>query len=246
MSAVDVWTRTWLIFQEVDVKKGSTNYNLIKTMTGGNEFDAARKHENFQTYKTPAQLIMLSNDAPHFLEPHDRRFFVSKWSCEFGSDVEKNAYFNNYINWLEMDGYSAIANLLNTYDISDFDLAAHAMMTEEKAAALNIAEDRVVSDILKILDEYPNVLIWEEDDFFIVKDSHKLGSNAFKYKLEEAGLVSQNAIRINGNRKYLWLREGNRLESKSGLPARIVNNCGEITTILAAERFPRPMSVKSY
>jgi hypothetical protein len=40
MSAIDMWTRTWVIVQEVDVKKGSTNYNKIKTMTGGDSFAA--------------------------------------------------------------------------------------------------------------------------------------------------------------------------------------------------------------
>ena len=40
MSAIDMWTRTWVIVQEVDVKKGSTNYNKIKIMTGGDSFAA--------------------------------------------------------------------------------------------------------------------------------------------------------------------------------------------------------------
>ena len=241
MSAVDIWTRTWLIVQEVDVKKGSTNYNLIKTMTGGNEFDAARKHENFQTHKCPAQLIMLSNDAPHFLEQYDRRFFVSKWCCEFGSEKEKNDYFNKYINWLEnCDGYSAIAYLFKNYDISKFDLAAHAMMTEEKEAVLNMSVDSAVSDIIDILEENPDVFIWEVDDFYEVLNRHDLSRNAIKYKLEQAELVPQNDIRISGKRKRIWLRNGYRLESKSGVPAIIISSCGEVTNVNNAKRIIRP------
>ena len=185
MSAIDVWTRTWAIVQEVDVKRGSTNYNQIKTMTGGNEFSAARKGEHFRKHRTPAQLIMLSNDAPHFLEANDRRFFVSKWQCEFGDDTEKNCYFNYYVNWLEnLDGYSAIANLLNTTDISDFDLAAPAMMTEEKQAVLSMAEDKAVGDILDTLEASPDKLLWAEQDFRIVWSDHDTDPKAIKYKLE--------------------------------------------------------------
>ena len=133
MSGVDLWTRTWLFVEEVDVKKGSTDYNKLKTFIGGNSFDSARKNEHFKRHETPAQLIMFSNSAPNFIEPNDRRFFISKWEHAFSDTQEKTDYFEDITTGLtEEEAYPAIAALLKHRKIDHVQVAAPVAMTEEK------------------------------------------------------------------------------------------------------------------
>lgn len=66
-SSVDLWKRTWLFVEEVDVRQGSTDYNKIKTFVGATTADAARKNEHVSKHELPAQLIMFSNSAPTFI-----------------------------------------------------------------------------------------------------------------------------------------------------------------------------------
>jgi hypothetical protein len=237
MSAIDMWTRTWVIVQEVDVKKGSTNYNKIKTMTGGDSFAAARKGEHFKDYETPAQLMMLSNDPPHFLEPNDRRFFVSQWQCEFDTPTDKDRYFNDYVDWLEhQGGYSAIANLLNTTNITKVDVAAPAMMTQEKEQVISMGADECVSACLDIIEENPNQLLFTTSDFMRTFAEHGVDSKAEKYKLEAAGLTKQKAIKIDGVRHYFWTPQGCRVVSQKGVEACVVTTDGKSKPVREALR----------
>ncbi len=220
MSSVDMWKRTWCVVQEVDVKKGDTNYNKIKTHTGGDYFDDARKGEHFRRHETPAQLIMLSNSAPHFIEPTDRRFFISKWSYDFESAEAKNLYFNDYVNWLETGGYEAIAFLLSNFDTSKVDVAAPAMMTPEKEQIISMGGDDCVSDIKDYVDSKNDQVLFDEDEFKDILTRHD-AIKAAKYKLEAAGL-SKGETKINKVRRRFWIREGHTKVSKSGVPAVIV------------------------
>jgi hypothetical protein len=221
MSKIDMFSRTWCFVQEVDVKKGDTNYNTIKTHTGGDYFDDARKGEHFRRHETPAQLIMLSNSAPHFIEPTDRRFFISKWTHDFDSAEAKNKYFNDYVGWLEQEGgYEAIAYLLKTTDISGVDVAAAAPMTPEKEQIISMGGDDCVADIKDYLDASPDRVLFDEDEFTDILSRHD-AIKAAKYKLEAAGL-SKGETRINKVRRRFWIREGHTQVSKSGVPAVIV------------------------
>ena len=237
MSAIDMWMRTWVIVQEVDVKKGSTNYNKIKTMTGGDSFAAARKGEHFKDYETPAQLMMLSNDPPHFLEPNDRRFFVSQWQCEFDTPADKDKYFNEYVDWLEhQDGYSAIAQLLNTTDISSVDVASPAMMTQEKEAVISMSADECVAACLDIIEKNPDQPLFKDSDFTICFEKYGVDSKAQKYKLEAAGLTKQPVIKIDDARHYFWTRQGSRIVSRKGVKACVVTADGTSKPVREAMR----------
>jgi tRNA U55 pseudouridine synthase TruB len=235
MSSVDMWTRTWTIVQEVDVKRGSTNINKIKTMTGGNNFAAARKGEHFKKHETPAQLIMLSNDAPHFLEPNDRRFFVSQWQCEFDTPADKDTYFNDYTDWLENhDGYAAIAQLLNTTDISSVNIAAPAMMTQEKEAVISMGTDECVSAIQDFIEANPSQLLFTREDFEDCFTEHNVEAKAEKYKMEAAGLTKQSSIKIDGKRHYFWCSQGSRIVSQRGVEAYLVSSQGNRSSVKEA------------
>ncbi len=162
MSGIDVWTRTWAIIDEVDVKAGSSCYNNIKTMTGGQSFDSARKGEHFKRFETPAQLIMNSNHAPTFLEADDRRFFVSKWETEFKPNENKTDYFRQYVSWLEnVKGYEAIAGLLAKRDVSKVEISAHAMVTEEKILVTTLMADGSVDEVMGLLEQHENINVFD-------------------------------------------------------------------------------------
>jgi len=224
MSGIDVWTRTFAIIDEVDVKAGSSVYNNIKTMTGGQSFDAARKGEHFKRYETPAQLIMNSNHAPTFLEADDRRFFVSKWETEFKSHENKTKYFKGYVNWLECEqGYEAIAGLLQKRDVSKIEISAHAMMTDEKLEVTALMADEITSDITALLEQHKEVNVFDNDMFLDVWLKHDVPKLQQKYKMVEAGLRKTAPKSYEGKRRGLWIRKGFKLVAPNGVAAMLLN-----------------------
>lgn len=232
MSAVDIWTRTWTIVEEVDVKKGSTDYNSLKTMIGGSSFHAARKGEHFRRHETPAQLVMLSNHAPNFIEPNDRRFFISKWMTHFESQEAKDAYFREYISWLHKDGYQAIAGLLEQRDISHVSVESAAMMTQEKMAVTSLMTDPVVEEIKLTLDAEADTVCFTADTFVVLFEEHKLSKLAQRYKLSEAGLQQTAKKRYQNRVKEFWLRPGWRLEAVNGKKPKLFNDDAQLEKLL--------------
>ena len=119
MSAVDLWSRTLLFTDECEVSINSSLYHQIKSMTGKDYTDADRKHQHFGRYHVPANLIMLSNHPPAFLEKDDRRFYV----VEMKPRENFEQYFNAYYRWLREEGGAAeVAGLLAQRDISHMTL----------------------------------------------------------------------------------------------------------------------------
>jgi hypothetical protein len=218
MSGIDVWTRTWAIIDEVDVKAGSSCYNNIKTMTGGQSFDSARKGEHFKRFETPAQLIMNSNHAPTFLEADDRRFFVSKWETEFKPNENKTDYFRQYVNWLECEnGYEAIAGLLAERDVSKVEISAHAMVTEEKILVTTLMADGSVDEVLGLLEQHDSINVFDSNMFNTIWDSHDIGKTVQKHKMLAAGLSPTQSKRYENQTRTLWTRKGVTLKSANGV-----------------------------
>ena len=230
LSSVDIWTRTWLIVQEMSIKAGSDVYNTIKTMSTSDSTMAARKGEHFKTHKTPAQIMMMSNHAPSFIEANDRRFFISEWSHEFDSDDAKNTYFNHYTRWLKHDGgYEAIAHLLATTDVSGIDIAAAAMMTPEKAKAIGIQADQATTEIKDRIEDNPNQRLFTESEFTDIFQRNSILANAIKHKLAAAGLVraadcfkDKDSGGKNQN-MYFWHRSEDNISRGKGRPAQIIH-----------------------
>lgn len=233
MSAVDVWTRTWTIVEEVDVKTGSADYNKLKTMIGGSGFNAARKGEHFRRYETPAQLVMLSNHAPNFIEPNDRRFFISKWQKDFPSQEAKDDYFNEYVKWLtEEDGFAHIAGLLAKRDVQGVRVESPAMMTEEKLAVTTLLQDAVVEEIREHLEAAAAAICFTRDSFYhIWKNHEEIKTKQYKYKLQDAGLIIQRKKKFEGQWREFWLRPGWKLQSKPGTLQTLVHTDGRIVLL---------------
>jgi hypothetical protein len=110
MSSVDIWSRTLLVVEEVEVSIKDRLANTIKSFMGTSWVDADRKHEHFGRHFIPANLIMLSNNPPTMLDGDDRRWYVK----EMNPQAEPVQYFKELYAWLEDDGHEAVAYLLAT------------------------------------------------------------------------------------------------------------------------------------
>ena len=220
MSVVDLWTRTWLITEETDIKKGSDTYDMIKSYTGMDSTETDRKHSNFDTYEIPAQLIMLSNRSPNFIEPNDRRFFVSEWDTGLRG-TEKDNYFNDYAAWLETVGYGAIAGLLSKWEVSS-NLFSAALPTEEKQRAMNVAEDEVVLAIKHFLEENGEYDVFTKDDFDEIWSEFDIKAQQRKHKLNEAGLMKcDERLTVGKRSRDFWYRKGEKIIYSQGKAAQI-------------------------
>ena len=231
MSGIDVWTRTWAIIDEVDVKAGSSCYNNIKTMTGGQSFDSARKGEHFKRFETPAQLIMNSNHAPTFLEADDRRFFVSKWETEFKPNENKTDYFRQYVSWLEnVKGYEAIAGLLAKRDVSKVEISAHAMVTEEKILVTTLMADGSVDEVMGLLEQHENINVFDSNMFDSIWTNHDIAKSVQKHKMLAAGLEPTQSKRYENQTRTLWTRKGVTLKSVNGVaPVLLMSDGSQVS-----------------
>ena len=99
--SVDYWSRTGLVVEEAQVSQGTALYDNIKSFTGTDEIDTDRKHENVSKHKIPAQLIMVSNRPPAFIEHNEGRFFVYCWHVDLDTPEARQQYFTGYRGWLE-------------------------------------------------------------------------------------------------------------------------------------------------
>lgn len=221
MSAVDMWMRTWLVTEETEVKRGSELYDTIKSYTGMDRTESDRKNTHFDTYEIPAQLIMLSNNVPSFIETNDRRFFVSQWDTRLRGD-DKKRYFDEYIQWLENGGYEAIAGLLEQRTVN-YDLFREAMVTQEKLRAQNLASDESVEALKAILEDAPQNALFQPCYFDAVWERHDVRANQQKHKLAAAGLMKVSGrVQIN-NIRYsgLWMFADSVLVSEQGSKPRV-------------------------
>lgn len=188
MSNVDIWARTLLIVEEVEVAIKDKLANTIKSFMGTSYVDADRKHEHFGSHFIPANLIMLSNNAPTMLEKDDRRWYVKEMSPQ--SDPER--YFKNFYHWLERYGYRAIAHLLATTDISDMSLSDRPRWTQEKALACDMATKQDVLDVQQMIEE--------ADGYVFTADYFKgvCSGNRLMHIVAEVGLKIVNLNVIAG------------------------------------------------
>ena len=225
LSSVDLFSRTWALVDEVNIVKGSTDYNGIKTLTGGTFTDAERKYENFQERYVPAQLFMFSQNPPTFIEAGDRRFFISKWETTFSSPGDKDDYFRDYTRWLhEEGGFEAIAGLLKTTDISGVRAESPAMITPEKRQVVAMVTDNCVQDIKAKLEEEPLRICWTEDDFLGIFIENEVSKNQRKYKMEEAGLVVQQKRKYEGRlSRQFYVRQGWDMRISNGKGSFLIN-----------------------
>ena len=232
-SSVDLWKRTWLVVEEVNVKTGGTDWNKIKGFTGTSTTDAAMKYQHVSKHELPAQLIMFSNSPPTFIEPNDRRFFISKFETEFESATAKRDYFDRYHQWLDSaDAYPAIAYLLKHRNVSKFSLAAEALVTEEKQAISALVTDSVVEAISAEIGE-TEAICFIPSDFDEIWYDHGINPKQRKHKLSEAGLRKNPSKRythqLNKNHTLtleIWTRPGWKLHRKQGQAATLVHTDG--------------------
>ena len=91
------WTRALLIAEEVSPQLGSNLYQTIKTYTGQDSVEQDAKFKDYSTWEIPAQLVMISNHAPTFFEPSDRRFVVFNFDGLANWIKDNNFYDFSYL-----------------------------------------------------------------------------------------------------------------------------------------------------
>ena len=191
MSNVDIWARTLLIVEEVEVAIKDKLANTIKSFMGTSCVDADRKHEHFGSHFIPANLIMLSNNPPTMLEKDDRRWYVK----EMAPQLDPEKYFKNFYHWLERYGYQAIAHLLATTDISDMSLSDRPRGTQEKALACDMATKQDVLDVQQLVENAANAAPVFTADYF----ADICNGNRLMHIASEVGLKVVNLNNISGN-----------------------------------------------
>ena len=170
MSSVDIWSRTLLVVEEVEISIKDKLANTIKSFMGTDNVDADRKHEHFGRHFIPANLIMLSNNPPTMLEKDDRRWYVR----EMKPQSDPVQYFKELYAWLEGEGgHEAVAHLLATTDISDMNLSDRPRWTDEKALACDMATKQDVLDVQKLV-EQANGYVFTADYFAEVCNPNRL------------------------------------------------------------------------
>lgn len=212
--AVDFWSRTWLVVEEADVNKKYSLYDNIKSYTGADYVDADKKFKAVSKHHIPAQLIMMSNHAPSFIEENDRRFFVSKWHLPIEGAKERQWYFSQYIEWLETDGYKAIAGHLKTRHIVA-NAYRPAPMTFEKEQALAFQVDPVVDELEDFLAGQSEEALFVLDNFEDIWRKHRVKTDVKKHKMAKAGLLSYGRMLIDGKQPNVWYRACDKV-----IPAR--------------------------
>ena len=227
--AVDLWSRTLLIVEEAQVSKGTKLYDAIKSYTGSDRVTTDKKFTDVASYEIPAQLIMLSNRPPMFIEEQDRRFFVSRWHLDLEGDRNRAWYFREYREWLNSGGYEAIAGLLKTRSITVNPFEA-APMTAEKEQAVGAMVDPVVLAIQSFLEDNTQQRLFEERHFESVFHRYKVSkSSMWKYFLGEAGLRRHGRVLIKGKQPTVWLREGDEfVPAKGNLSPRVKTPEGSV------------------
>ena len=188
MSSVDIWSRTLLVVEEVEVSIKDRLANTIKSFMGTSWVDADRKHEHFGRHFIPANLIMLSNNPPTMLDGDDRRWYVK----EMKPRSEPVQYFKDLYAWLDNDGHEAVAYLLATTDISDMNLSDRPRWTDEKALACDMATKQDVLDVQKLV-EQANGYVFTADYFKEVCNPNRLFHIA-----HEVGLRVVNLNTLSG------------------------------------------------
>ena len=111
---VGYWSRAWPAVEEAKVCQRTALNDKIKGFTGTDEKDADKKYEHVSKHQIPAQLIMLSNHPPAFIEKHDRRLFVCRWHLALDTPEDRQQHSAAYRRWLKSGGHEAIAGHVAT------------------------------------------------------------------------------------------------------------------------------------
>lgn len=203
--SVDLWGRTWLIVEEAALAKGTALYDTIKSYTGIDFVETDAKYKAFEQHHIPAQLIMLSNRPPMFLETHDRRFFVANWHLEIEDQEARTNYFKDYRQWLESGGYEAIAGMLSTWKVKTDPYQA-APDTPEKLKAIDAAIDPAVTALKDFLENNEQTRLFTLSSFSEIWKEFSVTPNACKYKLEEAGVRKYGRTKLGGKQHTVYHR----------------------------------------
>jgi len=224
-SSVDWFRRTWLIAGEAKGKMGSGLVATMKERIGSSTTTAPKKNKDNQRYEIPAQVIMLSNHAPSFIEEQDRRWFISRFEPNpIITDKQLEDHLDRLTTWLEDDGYARIAKHLRERDISHIKLTKRAMVTDEKKEACAKASDVVAKQIELTVKRNPEQIVFMPSDFEDLFRENEVNINQHKHKMTSGDhlvMCKNERYHYEKMREYLvlYLRKGYQIIKVKGQKA---------------------------
>tara|TARA_R110002073_G_scaffold326125_1_gene505773 strand:+ start:304 stop:1764 length:1461 start_codon:yes stop_codon:yes gene_type:complete len=229
-SSVDWFRRTWLIAGDVKGKMGSGLIATMKERIGASVTTAPKKNKDNQRFEIPAQVIMLSNHAPSFIEEQDRRWFISRFEpTPAVQDDELQDHLDRLISWLENDGYARIAKHLRERDVSHIKLTERAMVTDEKREACAKASDIVAKEIELTVKRNPEQIVFMPSDFEDLFRENEINVNQYKHKMTSGDhlvMCKNERYQLGKDREFLvlYLRKGYQIIRVKGQPPVLRNN----------------------
>jgi hypothetical protein len=196
------WERTWLLADEVKIGDGTRLYDNLKARISKTSDFVDPKGKASIEAKLPAQLIMTSNHEPTFIEADDRRFCIIEWDTGLRDEAKEN-YFNEYIEWLNKEGHSAIAGLLQTRDLSGYKPNSPPPKTDAKLTAILKSESTDVDRVLEHLAIFRDQIAFKATAF----DDLRIPNKVKEQVLGHAGL-SRKRPYLDGNKIGIWIRDG--------------------------------------
>lgn len=169
MNVVELLTCTVLVIDEIDIKIKGELANKLKSLISNSELSSDLKGKGFRNFEIPANIIMLSNNAPSHLEKDDRRYYVKQMTSR------ESSYFDEFYDYLNNGGLETIAyHLYNPSLIQDMKIGDRPPMTDEKKLAMGMATKNDVIDVESFLEKNNEKLIFLPGHFKELIDTNRI------------------------------------------------------------------------
>ena len=169
MNVVELLTCTLLVIDEIDIKIKGELANKLKSLISNSELSSDLKGKGFRNFEIPANIIMLSNNAPSHLEKDDRRYYVKHM------ESRDSSYFEGFYDYLNKGGLETIAHYLsNPLLIQDMKIGDRPPITEEKRLAMGMATKNDVIEVESFLEKNNEKLIFLPSHFKELIDANRI------------------------------------------------------------------------
>lgn len=169
MNVVELLTATILVIDEIDISIGSELANKLKSLISNAKLDSDLKGKGFSNFEIPANIIMLSNNAPTHLEKDDRRYYVKFMQ------PKDSSYFDTFYEYLDNGGLESIAYYLNGPSlIEDMAIGDRPPETDEKRLAMGLATKADIIEVESFLEAHEDKIIFLPKHFKELIDENRM------------------------------------------------------------------------
>ncbi len=237
MNSVEMLERDLLVVEECNINKNYKLKDLLKAAISNDSMDATKKYKGAEKYRTPALILMTSNNLPDWLEPDDRRVLCIEWGRTLG---EKQASFDFevFAVWLNAGGYESVAYLLKkvNWKLLGYEPFKRVLMTDIKRQCTDQTNNPIVEAIEEAI-HIAGKLMFTTDSFKGILQEYRVPTNEWNKHLMDAGLVDLGRKAINGSKRRHYIKQGFVLlkkgkdyvvENSAGLSYKCENVCEKV------------------